>query len=384
MMQPRARHRAVLLDDGRVLIAGGFYTNGGAYARTATSEVYCPDTMSPPPTLAQCPNGVGAFSSVGSLSSGSDALTLTKLVGGHVLKVGGKNVDIEIFDPATNAWTLLTAALPVPRSFHQATLLTNGMVLISGGDDGTVGNASANTLSSTLIFDPVTNTLSAGPNMSTPRDSHSATALGDGRVLIAGGEQWSNAPTTSPRTYAALNSAEIFDPALPACGPATFGCMVAAPSMTDARYSDGNVLLSNGKVLIAGGSNDPSGQRTGLLSSFEIFDPVANSWTSGSMHESRRAHTLTLLYDDWALAVGGFGPTSPVDIPRRASSELFDPGLNQFDLGASLATPRARHRATLLQDGRVLITGGTIDTGATFPARDTAINSAEFYNSGPP
>ncbi len=249
MTQARARHRAVLLDDGRVLIAGGFYTDaGGAYARTATSEVYCPDTL---PSATGCPSGLGAFGAVGSLHSGSDGPTLTKLLDGRVLKVGGKNVDLEIFDPATNAWSLLTAALPVARAFHQATLLTctgscsyNGKVLITGGDDGTVGNASANTLSSTLIFDPATNTLSAGPDMSTPRDSHSATALGDGRVLIAGGEQMS-----APSTYVALNSAEIFDPTLPACAPATFGCMAAAPSMTDARFSDSAVLLPTARSL---------------------------------------------------------------------------------------------------------------------------------------
>jgi hypothetical protein len=310
MTQPRARHRSVLLDDGRVLIAGGFYTSAGAYARTATAEVYCPDTMSPAPTLAQCPNGVGAFSAVGSLHSGSDGHTLTKLLDGRVLKVGGKNVDLEIFDPATNAWTLLTAALPVARAFHQATLLTcsgpcsyNGKVLITGGDDGTSNNnASGNTTATTLIFDPATNTLSAGPNMSTARDSHSATALDDGRVLIAGGEQLS-----APSTYIALNSAEIFDPTLPACSPSTLGCMAPVPSMADARFSDGAVLLGNGKVLIAGGSNDPSGQRTGLLASVEIFDPATNTWASlpsYQLNESRRAHSLTLLYDGWALAVG--------------------------------------------------------------------------------
>ena len=101
------------------------------------------------------------------------------------------------------------------------------------------------------------------------------------------------------------------------------------------------------------------------------------------MNESRRAHSLTLIHDGWAIAIGGFGPSTPTNIPRRASSELFDPANDQFDLGDSLGTARARHRATRLLDGRILITGGTIDTGAGFPARDTAINSAEFYNAAP-
>jgi hypothetical protein len=152
------------------------------------------------------------------------------------------------------------AALPGPRAYHQATLLTctgpcsyNGKVLITGGDDGTVGNTAGTTFATTFIFDPATNTLSAGPDMSTARDSHSATALAAGRVLIAGGEQMS-----APSTYVALNSAEIFDPTLSAsgCAPSTLGCMVAAASMTDARFSDGAVRLGNGKVLVAGGSND--------------------------------------------------------------------------------------------------------------------------------
>jgi hypothetical protein len=55
--------------------------------------------------------------------------------------------------------------------------------------------------------------------------------------------------------------------------------MVAAPNMNDARYSDGNVLLADGRVLIAGGSNDTTSQRSGILASAEIYDPVQNSWT---------------------------------------------------------------------------------------------------------
>jgi hypothetical protein len=114
---------------------------------------------------------------------------------------------------------------------------------------------------------------------------------------------------------------------------------------------------------------------------------------SPGLNESRRAYSLTQLYDNWVLAAGGFGPVSPpapVDIKRRASSELFDPGLMQFDLGDTLLTPRARHRATRLLDGRVLITGGTTDITSgtcpttTFICRDNAIDSAELYNSTPP
>jgi alpha-tubulin suppressor-like RCC1 family protein len=169
MLEARARHRSVLLDDGRVLIAGGF---AGNFLRSLTAEVYCPDTMSPPPTVAQCANGVGTFSPVGSLHAGSDGHTLTKLLDGRVLKVGGRNTKVEIFDPATNSWTdVATAVLPVARTFHQATLLTctgpgctyNGKVLITGGDDNTAaGNGIQNTLATTLIFDPATNSLSDG------------------------------------------------------------------------------------------------------------------------------------------------------------------------------------------------------------------------------
>jgi hypothetical protein len=137
-------------------------------------------------------------------------------------------------------------------------------------------------------------------------------------------------------------------------------------------------------------------QRAGLLASAEIYDPSNDTWTylspalpepSGpqGLNQSRRGHSLTLLYDGWALAVGGFGPYVPVDITRRASSELFDAGFSRFDLGDSLAIPRARHRATLLPDGRVLITVGTVDITPPndFVHRDSAIGSAEFYNSAP-
>ena len=390
MTQARARHSSTLLDDGRVLIAGGF---DGAFARAATSEVYCPDTMpDPPPAVAICPNGRGAFGLMGSLSAGSEGHTSTRLLNGKVLKVGGRNAVAELFDPATGQWTVLTAVLPGgPRTFHTATLLScaghcayDGKVLITGGDDFvSAGDGRNNTLNSTLIFDPATNTFADGPPMSAARYVHSANLLPNGKVLIAGGEQKSGA------AYVALDSAEIYDPTAnpAACPPSTLGCMIPANAMTSLRFSHGATALADGRVLIAGGSNNPTGQRTGLLDTAEVYDYLSNTWTAltpnNQLGDARRSFPMTRLFDDWVLAAGGLGVDPN---PRLSSSSLFEPGFNAFATGASLSTARARHKATRLLDGRVLITGGTIQvgTGLTQVDRDTAIGSAEFYNGPPP
>src|SRR5262249_60316895 len=75
--------------------------------------------------------------------------------------------------------------------------LGDGRVLITGGSNGNVP------VSTSDLFDPTTNTVSAGPVMTSPRVGHSATSLLDGRVLVAGGNNGS----------ADLASAEVFDPA---------------------------------------------------------------------------------------------------------------------------------------------------------------------------
>src|SRR2546430_3235856 len=122
--------------------------------------------------------------------------------------------------------------LVVPRTAHAATALTDGRILITGGRD-----SAGNIVAVSEIFDPATETSTAGATLTTPRVDHTATLLPDGKVLVAGGTGASGS----------LTSAEIFDPANPAAGFRTLSA-----SMGAARARHTATVLNDGKVLIAG------------------------------------------------------------------------------------------------------------------------------------
>jgi hypothetical protein len=203
-------------------------------------------------------------------------------------------------------------------------------------------------------------TLAATGNMSTPRSKHTATALADGKVLVAGGLN------ANVNTF--LASAEVYDYTLATPGFSTTG------SMTVARYSHTATLLPNGKVLVAGGGNAAT---TDYYSSAEIYDPalvaggVTGTFTAttGSMAVGRINHTATLLPNGKVLIIGGNGKLGVVK-----SAELYDPATQSFGPTGDLITARYLHTATLLADGTVLVTGG----------RDAAnaLSSAELYDPG--
>src|SRR5438874_6742864 len=125
--------------------------------------------------------------------------------------------------------------LVVPRTGHAATALTDGRILITGGRD-----SAGNIVAVSEIFDPATETSTAGATLTTPRVDHTATLLPNGKVLVAGGTGASGAVT----------SAEIFDPSNPVAG-----FRVISSTMGAARARHTATLLNSGKVLIAGGDD---------------------------------------------------------------------------------------------------------------------------------
>jgi len=231
-----------------------------------------------------------------------------------------------IGDPSFSA----TGSLATPRYTHTATLLPNGKVLIAGGQDGGI-------LSSVELYDLAVGKFSATTGlMTTARANHTATLLPSGKVLIVGG--YNGAP---------LSSAELYDPVSGTFSP-------TGPLIT-ARYRHTATLLPNGKVLIAGG------QDGGVLSSAELYDPASGTFSATApLITARAGHTATLLPNGMVLIAGGLGAAIGL-----FSAELFDPASGTFSATGSLITSRASHTATLLPNGKVLIAGG---------------NSAELYD----
>lgn len=141
-----------------------------------------------------------------------------------------------------------------------------------------------------------------------------------------------------------------------------------ALKMNAQRAAHTATLLSDGKVLIAGGFQE-EGTSEVAIASAEVYDPTTNTFTpTGDMNEPRDGQTATLLPNGEVLIVGGWGLSG-----RTSTAELYDPQTGKFSYTASLAAPREGMTATLLKNGKVLIAGGD-------SARNTPQLIAEIYD----
>ena len=179
--------------------------------------------------------------------------------------------------------------------------------------------------------------------MNEARVAQTATLLNNGKVLVAGG--------ASITRY--LSSAELYDPAS--------GTFSPTGRMSTGREYATATLLNDGRVLIAGGVGQV-GNHGDSLASAEIYDPASAKFTTvGSMAHSRFGHTVVLLEDHTVLVAGGLD-TRRQGVGRfLQSAEIFDPGTLSFSSTSNMIRRRFNHAASLLPDGTVLITGGSVD-----------------------
>jgi len=276
MANARLGHAAVLLNNGTVLIAGGWNSGGDL----SSAEIFDPATNS--------------FSSTGSLyatrSWGSAGPAAILLGSGQVLLVGGNNTvaEAELYDPVSGTFTL-TGALNINRVDPEATLLSDGRVLITGGYDQNTAE----------IYDPSTGLFSLlADTMSTPYSRHTATLLDNGRVLIVGGR-----PAAPDENIA---NADIFDPST--------GTFEPTDSLKTARFDHMAARLPDGRVLVAAGAYDPVGQcgpkalagaevydssisRVEGLVAYYPFNGNANDESGNGNHGDTTGHAPTLVAD---------------------------------------------------------------------------------------
>lgn len=197
------------------------------------------------------------------------------------------------------------------------------------------------------LYDPQTGRFVPAGHLVVPRQGESATALPNGSVLVAGGS--SDAQVRSP-----LASAELFNPRT--------GTSMATGSMSVARADAVATLLSDGRVLVAGGFQavpyNGSCCIGESLASAEIFDPRTGAFApTGSMLEPRDHGTGVILSGGRALILGG-ERWVPQGFSDLATAEVFDPATGQFSATGSLAVARHRPAVARLRDGRVLVAGG--------------------------
>jgi hypothetical protein len=324
LSETRYNSTATVLDNGKVLIAGG---------SDNTAELFDPDTASYTSIFA-------------TMLAERSKDTATLLNDGRVLIAGDLNStppSADIYDPASATFSVVQPNMG--RIFTTATLLNNGKVLIAGGaTDNTsflLGHLGApagggNPTNTAELFDPATgNFATIAGVMSTSRQLHTATLLNNGKVLIAGGSD----------NTGYLATAELYDPAS--------GTFTPTGSMAYARVLHTATLLNNGMVLIAGGTNDV----TGTIATAELYDPASGAFRpAGTLAMARASHTATLLTNGTVLVAGGVD----ANLIALSTAEIYDPTVHLFTAATGLDDSRSGHTAVLLADGtgRLLLSGG--------------------------
>ena len=276
------------------------------------------------------------FVGVSPMNTGRVGHSATTMLNGKVLIVGGSNNlgtsfynTAEIYDPSTRSFTLLANLMVSARSYHTATLLNSGKVLIAGGGNST------GLLNSAELYDPVTNAFaSTAGNMSTSRYQHTASLLQNGTVLVVGG---------SAAGAMVNNSADLYD-------PIADSFTATLHLMTSRRTGQAASLLQNGSVLITGGQNGAFVN----LDTGEVYEPIAQTFTSVSntMSVPRSHHTSILLDDGTVLVAGG-----PDSLPLV---DLYSPGGNLFGQTGDEIVSRTYESSALLSNGQVVTMGGVI------------------------
>ena len=304
----------------------------------------------------------------GNLNTARVGHTATLLQNGKVLVVGGNDNDnildsAELYDPVTGMWSV-TGRLNKPRTGHTTTLLLDGSVLVVAGD--TSNAPSFGPGGTAELYDPSTGTWSLTGSLSVTLCCHSATLLQTGKVLVAGGFELGGLHQDT------VKSAELYDPAS--------GTWSITGSLNVARYWHSATLLQDGRVLVAGGSND--GDLASTLSSAELYDPADGTWivVSNLSASGGVFHTATLLPNGNVLVAGGNGGGIGGD-RIFALSELFDPATRHWNGAGNLAAARYAHTATLRPTGKVLVAGGTSQANHYPNLTYNNLDSAEIYDS---
>jgi C1A family cysteine protease/uncharacterized protein YccT (UPF0319 family) len=320
---------ATLLQNGKVLLAGGDSNSG----ITATAEIYDPSS--------------GTWSSAGSMSVQRFYHAATLMANGKVLVTGGINNNsallssADIYDPATGKWSA-AAPLPTARCMHMSVLLQNGKVLVAGGWVPYGSNQMTVTYD-TEIYDPATNTWTAGASLAGYATGPEATFLKSGKLLMAG---------------SGYKNVQIYDPS---ANSWSFGC-----ALSDSRVYPAMYTLPDGTVLIAAGG----------YSSSDIYNQNTGTCTPTSqLALAREMHGSAQLPDGSVMVTGGYAPqgyTASAEIYRPAgitSSTALSPKLaasGQRALSASWnAVPGASYAAVLASDSGYtnIVSSATASTG---------------------
>lgn len=337
MAEARLEHTMTQLQDGRILIAGGF-THPAVPIALESAEIW--DSIT------------NKFTLVAPMNSRRARHTATLLKNGNVVVTGGYNGSIEtnsmeVYDPIANTWTLLPETMKVGRMYHAAVVLPNGTLLTASGCcDQAYGTAETTAVASTMPLFPLVVKTTKTP-MSILHAGVTLTLLPDDRPLLVGNAK---APTTE--WYNVTSDSWKF-----------------ASNLNVARNAHSANLDASGLVVAGGVHLSNNVEMT--LDSVERYDPQTNQWTLLSpMQHARRYHsgTLVTIHGQQDIVwVGGTGTGNGVlGSCERASAQPC----------GDLNIARTLHQAlvvTVNDQKRLMVTGGVDASGA-------ATNSVEWLS----
>jgi N-acetylneuraminic acid mutarotase len=374
MAGARDSHRAVLLPNGKVLVAGGQSVVGDSPGiPSASAQLFDPATNTWATTGAMTaarshlslnvlPDGrvlavggyggpasaeaynttTGAWSAVASPASGHVEHISALLPNGRVLVAGGGTGATSIYDPGANAWSY-SGTLNQARGSHTTVLLPNGDVLVSGGGISAPGPGTTNI---TERYRAASIAVTPGENLNTARRGHVAAEV-PGGLFVIGGETPSGVTGVIERYKASTRS------------------WISVATLNTPRSRHTATVLNDGRILIAGGTDGAT-----VVPEAEIYDPSSNTVSpAGRLNAARISHSAVLLDNGEVLVVGGSGSNGDL-----ASIERFDPQTNTWSVVGALRTARRDHTATLVGDGGIVIVGGVRER--------VPITSVEYYRYG--
>ncbi len=344
MTAVREHHSASLLPNGRVLLAGGFSTSAVSTGPVNSAELYYPNTRVFLPAAVM-------------ISSRSQHVAVS-LPNGNVFVAGGFNGlttvtnTAEIYQSTTNAW-VPAASMPAgqERAVAAAVQLQDGTVMVCGGTNQN------GILDTVLIFNPAANAWTTlAEAMPSPLQSHTATMLTDGRVLVAGGDDG----------FGETASSFIYDPSKP-----DGSRWSTASALNNARFGHDATLLPNGTVMISGGVAQAGlggGATANALQTIEFFHPAFNQWDNLTNFPAPRSfHTATLAPNGSVYFIGGangsIGSSQSASFYKVYEAMYF----TEVPDGNSQTQPSLRQSAITAATPSLVLPGGSFEvTGLRF------------------
>ncbi|MFH1221014.1 MAG: FlgD immunoglobulin-like domain containing protein, partial [Candidatus Eisenbacteria bacterium] len=310
------------------------------------------------------------FGETDGLGSPEGDLSADLLPDGRVLVVGKKaDSSTEIYD---SGWRTFFpgASLGTQRTRCTATALVDGRVLVAGGLAPDGGGDWVVTLASAEVYYPDLERFLPTGDMNCPRQDFTATLLEDGTVLVVGG-----AVTHGGSGQEAIACCEVYDPAT--------GAFDQVGDLNFPRTGHTATLLNDGRVLITGGVPGAGDYAGMAYASGEIYDPTRGVFAllASEMSARRYGHSALRLANGTVLVAGG-QESSFSGADYSSSADIFKPATGTFSPTGPMALPRAQFGLTLLPDGNALVLGGktasegSIHTDGMVPCTDRV----EVYN----